>query len=154
GVKVVATAGEAAGVGAEEVGDGNFRVFLGDDEGVREDGGARAGSLVVNRQRLRDLDAFGDVDEGTVLEERLVQGGEFVGAEFGGLGQQVRLHEIAVLQQRVLERVEDDTRWGGAGAAGGLVVEEGEGGGGLECGRGQRAGVSALHLEAVEGEGG
>ena len=110
-VEVVAAAGEVGLAGQlrpEEVGDGDLGVIRGDDERVREDGDARAAGVVEHTERQHGLDALGHVDEGAVLEERLVQRGELGGAQLGGLREQVRLHEVGVLEQRVLQRVEDD----------------------------------------------
>ena len=37
-----------------------------------------------------------------------MQGGKLVGTELGRLGEQVRLHEVGMLDQGVLQGVEDD----------------------------------------------
>jgi hypothetical protein len=52
-------------------------------------------------------DATRHVDERAVDEEGLVQGGELGGAELGRLGEQVFADEVAVLYERVLQRVDD-----------------------------------------------
>ena len=125
-----------AGIGGDEViDDGDLGVFLGDHEGVREDGGAGAGRDVRDDDGRWDFDAAGDVDERAVADESGVQRGEFRRAEFLRLRHEVLAEEIRVLRGSVGEGGDDD--------AGGKGSERGRLGGDGVVDEGQRGGVGA-----------
>ena len=103
------------------VDDRHLRVFLGDDQRVRKDRRARARCGVDEDDRLVDLDPAGDVDEGAVRDERLVERGELCRAELLRLRHEVLAQELRVLSARLGERGDDDAlrrEVGGQGAAG------------------------------------
>ena len=54
-----------------------------------------------------EVDAARQVEEGAVVEQGGVQGGELLGARGHRLREEVRLHQVAVVLQGVVERVED-----------------------------------------------
>ena len=101
-VKVVGAAGELGVVGRrdKEVDDGRLRVFLRDDEGVREDGCRRARRRVDDPNWILHLDALRDIDERSVLEEGGVKGGELFGAKLLRLGHEVGLEQVGIFLRR------------------------------------------------------
>jgi hypothetical protein len=125
GEQVVDSDGQLAGVGfegGEDFDDGGAGVVLRDDERVRKHGGAFACGVMEDRNGGGELDARGHVNEDAVADEGGVQGAEFLGAEGGMLLIEIAADEIAMVGERVAQRLDDHS--GGQLARMSLTVEE------------------------------
>lgn len=127
-----ATEGGDVAEGAVVVDNGDGGVVAGDDEGVREDGGAGGGDPVEDFDGVFDDDALGDDDDDTGLDVGEVKCCEFGGAEGGLALHEVLLDDFGVFDEGVGEGFTDDTFGEVVGVRlDELVVDENEAGGGV-----------------------